>query len=687
MTTRQAGLVLFVLLSLCGATGAGAFGVDGFEAPALDGVTAAGRMGPLDAFRFEGGHDWPALRLTARAPLDWSGAGALALPVDNPGEAPFTLLLRLDDTAGADGGDRSLTGIVTLPPHGHGTVVLPLDAGPTGMRGRPAVAAAAQPGDIPVTDVRGAVDAHHIVALHISGVRGVADAVLALGPPTLRERAPGEAPRGPITDRFGQALAGDWPEKVRGESDLRRKRAAAEIETGRLATLQSAPADRFGGLPGRTVRATGFFRVEKSGGRWRFVTPTGRVFFSLGVDAVTPHNPTIVAGRRALFETLPAPGTPLARFFADDPAHGETFDVGAADLARTFGVDWRERWDGDVVRRLRAWGFNTLGNWSDTGLARSGLATVDFYDVEGASAMISMEGGRALPDPFDPRFPGVADGVAGQMTATHRGSPTLLGYFSGNEMPWGRDDQPAAGIVAHVLALTSASDAKRAFLAVLRTRYGTPAAWEAAWGLRGSPTWDQAALLPTILPQNLTPVARGDIAALQRLFAERYFSTVTAAIKRHDPDHLYLGTRFAAAPREVIEACARYCDVLSFNVYGPSPASAAALWRAYDRPVLIGEFHFGSTDRGSFWPGIVDAGAEDRRGPAYAAYLDAAIRDPAIVGVHWYQYADEPLTGRPYDGENGHIGLVAVTDIPYAGFVEAVAAANRRAEKMLVGGK
>ncbi len=176
----------------------------------------------------------------------------------------------------------------------------------------------------------------------------------------------------------------------------------------------------------------------------------------------------------------------------------------------------------------------------------------------------------------------------------------------------------------------------------------------------------------------LTRAAQEDVVAFGRAFADRYFSTVAQAIKRHDPDHLYLGTRFAAAPPEVIAACARWCDVLSFNVYGASSGVAAARWRGLDRPVLIGEFHFGSTDRGSFWPGMVDAGSEARRGPAYAAYLDAASKDPAVVGVHWYQYADEPLTGRPYDGENGHIGLVAVTDVPYAGFVEAVAAANRR---------
>jgi hypothetical protein len=36
------------------------------------------------------------------------------------------------------------------------------------------------------------------------------------------------------------------------------------------------------------------------------------------------------------------------------------------------------------------------------------------------------------------------------------------------------------------------------------------------------------------------------------------------------------------------------------------------------------------------------------------------------------------VTGRLLDGENAHIGLVAITDRPFTHFVEAVRAANRK---------
>lgn len=51
------------------------------------------------------------------------------------------------------------------------------------------------------------------------------------------------------------------------------------------------------------------------------------------------------------------------------------------------------------------------------------------------------------------------------------------------------------------------------------------------------------------------------------------------------------------------------------------------------------------------------------------------------VGAHWFQYADQPVTGRLLDGENSHIGLVGITDIPFGGFVEAVRAANLKATR------
>ena len=50
---------------------------------------------------------------------------------------------------------------------------------------------------------------------------------------------------------------------------------------------------------------------------------------------------------------------------------------------------------------------------------------------------------------------------------------------------------------------------------------------------------------------------------------------------------------------------------------------------------------------------------------------------PELVGTHYFQWADQPSTGR-FDGENDNIGLVDVTDRPYPELVEALKETHRR---------
>jgi agarase len=45
------------------------------------------------------------------------------------------------------------------------------------------------------------------------------------------------------------------------------------------------------------------------------------------------------------------------------------------------------------------------------------------------------------------------------------------------------------------------------------------------------------------------------------------------------------------------------------------------------------------------------------------------------VGCHWFQYIDEPTTGRD-DGENINTGFMTITDTPYPEMVEAAQAVN-----------
>ena len=100
--------------------------------------------------------------------------------------------------------------------------------------------------------------------------------------------------------------------------------------------------------------------------------------------------------------------------------HGRAFNFYTANLERKFGPDWPERWREETLQRLEAWGFNTIGNWSEPDLwAMHRLPyTVPLW-LKGEF----WWGG--MPDPFDPRFAAAVDEMRGTL---RRGSGATLGW-------------------------------------------------------------------------------------------------------------------------------------------------------------------------------------------------------------------------------------------------------------------
>ena len=109
---------------------------------------------------------------------------------------------------------------------------------------------------------------------------------------------------------------------------------------------------------------------------------------------------------------------------------------------------------------------------------------------------------------------------------------------------------------------------------------------------------------------------------------------------------------------------------MSYNLYRTSVAGFEFNGGA-DVPLLIGEFHLGALDRGLFHPGLVAMPNQQTRAETYQAYVRSALRHPQFVGCHWFQYFDEPTTGRTYDEENYQIGFVDIADTPYAETIAA----------------
>ena len=131
----------------------------------------------------------------------------------------------------------------------------------------------------------------------------------------------------------------------------------------------------------------------------------------------------------------------------------------------------------------------------------------------------------------------------------------------------------------------------------------------------------------------------------------------------------------------MLQAC-RVFDVYSLNVYATHVdwKNLETIHRVTGRPILVGEFHFGVPGRG-LAPGLVQARDQAERGAAYRYYVEQAAAYPAFIGTSWFQWVDQPCTGR-MDGENYNIGLVDVTDRPYGELIDAMKQTHRRLQGM-----
>ena len=92
--------------------------------------------------------------------------------------------------------------------------------------------------------------------------------------------------------------------------------------------------------------------------------------------------------------------------------------------------------------------------------------------------------------------------------------------------------------------------------------------------------------------------------------------------------------------------------------------------------MLIGEFHIRRAGPGMA-PGLVQAMNQEERGLAYSYYVEHAAAHPEVICTHWFEWIDEPVTGRN-DGENYNIGWIDVTDQPYAELVGAAKTTHAR---------
>ncbi|WP_449462254.1 beta-agarase [Tardisphaera miroshnichenkoae] len=305
------------------------------------------------------------------------------------------------------------------------------------------------------------------------------------------------------------------------------------------------------------------------------------------------------------------------------------------------------RWAESAAARLQTWGFNTVGLWSSKELWPYLLF---FVSLDFAASFGSNWQTGEVADVFLPEFADRANKKAGEIIPAVKDDPNLIGYFTDNELRWGPDWRGPE----HLLDIFLKKSGPGHDLAVEMSQ--------------GHPLGEARELF-------------------LRAYARRYFDVSVAAIKAYDPQHLVLGARLAHVVPSIFTVAEAMgsLDAIAFNDYSDAAPleTMRKLHSISGKPIMITEFSFKAMDSGL--PNSRGGGRpvkdQAERASRTKAYLEAILREPYVIGYHWFQWSDEPKEGR-FDGEDCNYGLVKINDEPWPELVKAFSEVNWRAEEL-----
>ena len=376
--------------------------------------------------------------------------------------------------------------------------------------------------------------------------------------------------------------------------------------------------------------ATGFFRVEKRADRWWIVDPEGYPFIHRGVAVFRPANS----------------------------------DLQKEALAKKYGT--AETWIKQESQLLKDNGFNGTGAWSDVERIRQSenplvytviVSPMGSYKSEhqkkfgGKYKVAGWQGFRFdLAMVFDPEFDAHVEKTI-SVIAKYASDKNLLGYFTDNELPWKND----------------ALDRHLNFLAKDEAGYIAAKKWlDERKGKDAS----------------VAEINDEDRLAFSGFYFETYLKKVAAAVRKYDPNHLYLGCRFNQESEElknpeIFKVAGKYMDIVSINHYRKwEPVqSIMADWASWSgKPFIITEWYTKGEDSGL--PNKSGAGwnvpTQTDRGYFYQNFTIELLKSKACVGWHWFTYQDNDPLDLKTDPSNrdSNKGVVSSLFVPYSPLLE-----------------
>jgi len=484
----------------------------------------------------------------------------------------------------------------------------------------------------------------------------------------------------PYVDTYGQSVHSSFPGMIQIDADLQ----AAATEEQKALAAWGAPSgyDAWGGVlnAGWQDTATNFYHVVQRNSVWWLISPAGNPCFYIGLDTgpLTTGNNTPTTSRTWEFAALPPQTAPYntAWGYSDWGNTGiasVSFDTW--NMIRKYGSgSWQTTATNLTVQRMNAWGFSGFGKWSSEAGNLPILPVLEPYNVP----ILVLH-----PDIFDTVVQEELQSALQQQIEASVNDSRILGWSFGNEY----DDLITPAEVQSVLALGSTVPAKRALVnqALSAIYSGNVAAMASAWNISATTTAGLYGASPT------PPAA--DIETLREYYEDQYFGFVYQAIKKIDSNHLYFGIWIV--PGWWVNATdwqlnAAHVDVIGYDRYSPvfEDSLLEGLAKSTAKPIFLGEFSFPPSynlQRGYEIYAAASATDDADAGAQYQSNLESAARNPWCVGVAWFEYRDEPVSGRGFlgetdldlvEGEDYAFGMVDVADRPKYDLVNQVRTTN-----------
>lgn len=391
----------------------------------------------------------------------------------------------------------------------------------------------------------------------------------------------------------------------------------------------------------------GFWRIGRTeDGVWWFISPEGTPEFLNTVTTVVPFQ----HGRD------PAGPHYVSR---DWSGPGDRFDDGDAAL-------WATR----TLQRVREVGFKGLGAWCHPAFHDHDIPITRDLNLW---TWIASECRRF----YSPQWAATAEDAVRRQVIPLRDNRNLVGYFLDNELDWG---DGGAGPGYYFDRLPADDPNRLQVLGVIRELWPTIADFNRDWGT-------DYESFTALQHTEALPAERGDAyGRLMGVWIERlardYFALTTRLVRQYDPNHLILGVRYKGyAPREVVRASRNLTDVQSLNYYVADGRLDYDMFRMMTeesggQPVMITEYAFHALDGRSGNRNNVGFAAQvpdqQARADGYRLFTTRLARVPWVIGADWFQWSDEPPSGRRMDGEDVNFGIVDVDDRIYETLADAV---------------